>query len=1111
MSAISDEQARLQAVDPGRNVVLEASAGTGKTRVLVDRYLNLLRAGVDPANILAITYTRKAAAEMRARILAKLREQAVQSAEGEALWRTIRERSGDVAISTIDAFCLSLLREFPLEADLDPGFEMVDDTEVPRLVEEALDQTLRIGLDLARRDEFVRLVFAQLGEWRLREGLTSLLERRLVAEDALERALELGPRDLTAEVACRRAFHRLRELFGDIPGGLENFLRCGPGGPRYDVVAEDLRLVCGQASAPSDLGLARAVLDRIDTHFLKNGRPREGFGTLYPSAERASPGGRHDRKRHLEIIRSIGPMVADALAGFQRDLNAVLSRGVGHIHRIALSQYRRTLETHAVLDFPEVLKRAVDLLEQMEEFARSRYRLEARYHHVLLDEFQDTSRAQWNLVALLIRSWGEGMGVSEQAPLPPTIFLVGDRKQSIYGFRDADVAVMEDARGFVDRLRPDGNTRRAISRSFRSAPALLAFFNDLFDAVEREPSRRDAFRYDEQDRFPTSASPPGSGAGTDALGVVAAPSLAGCAQGVAGEIERLLESQETVRDPATAEVRPVRPGDIAILFRTRDSHREFEKALDARSIATYVYKGLGFFEADEIQDAVALLRYLAAPASDLRAAAFLRSRFVRLSDAALHILAPGLASALTEPTRPEAFDRLDGEDRRVLEHARSAVSGWLALVDRLPPAELLEQLLDESAYLYEIRGTHAVQARENLKKFRALIRRVQNRGYSTLGRVAEHLDRLWAGDESNAVIDAVNAVNLMTVHAAKGLEFPIIFVVNLTRGTANRRAPIRVGADPETGEPWVSVGAFQSDADIDAKNRDREETKRLLYVAVTRARDRLYLSSEVKEGGWKPGGGSLADVLPKSFKAVFETAAAGPTAQVEWPGAGRQHVFRVCSHAGSNRLRQGYGSLDPPVRPVNFAPLEDPKAMPRIPVTGLTASTSTGRPEDIREVDVGTFDQTLVGTLVHRLFEHAGATGGRFLEPEAVAKRIQLLVRDEETAESEDLDEVLRQASGAYLALCAQPSVSAALEHGESWFEVPFSVRLSGSRTVLRGTFDCLVRSADSRITILELKTGRPSPRHREQLDIYLSAARALFPEAVVDGSLVYSRRVMAE
>ena len=172
---------------------------------------------------------------------------------------------------------------------------------------------------------------------------------------------------------------------------------------------------------------------------------------------------------------------------FRRDLNVVMSRGVWRIFAVALTTYQQTLDAHALLDFSGVLERALDLLKQMDEFARSRYRLEARYHHVLVDEFQDTSRAQWELVAQLVRSWGEGLGASAGA-LPPSIFVVGDRKQSIYGFRDAEVAVLEDAAGFIGALRPDGQPRQAISVSFRAVPALLAFVNDVFDDIDKAPA-----------------------------------------------------------------------------------------------------------------------------------------------------------------------------------------------------------------------------------------------------------------------------------------------------------------------------------------------------------------------------------------------------------------------------------------------------------------------------------------------------------------------------------------------------------------------------------------------------------------------------------------------
>src|SRR5262249_5067393 len=238
-----------------------------------------------------------------------------------------------------------------------------------------------------------------------------------------------------------------------------------------------------------------------------------------------------------------------------------------------------------------------------------------------------------------------------------------------------------------------------------------------------------------------------------------------CAAAVAAEIARILR-EDTVRDRKTGVPRPAAPGDIAILFRSRASHREFERELERLAIPSYVYKGLGFFDADETKDVMALLRYLARSDSDLRAAAFLRSRFVRLSDRGLATLAPDLALALTASEPPVVLTQLDDEDARVLVRTRSQVARWLAEVDRVPPADLIEHILVESAYAYELRGPRRQQARENLKKMRGLVRRIQNRGYATLPRIADHLDSLTAGDESEAVLEALDALNLMTVHAA---------------------------------------------------------------------------------------------------------------------------------------------------------------------------------------------------------------------------------------------------------------------------------------------------------------------------------------------------------
>jgi ATP-dependent helicase/nuclease subunit A len=1097
----SDSAARARAVDPRFNVALEASAGTGKTRVLVDRYVNLLRAGVDPSNILAITFTRKAAAEMRERIMATLRSAGERGEFPPARWRDLRDRTADITIGTIDAFCLSLLREFPLEADLDPAFSVADATELPRLVNEALDRALRICRAAAREDETVALAFSQLGERRVRSGLAILLNRRLVAPDVLATYLDtVGAAGLDTASATARAVGELLKVYDAMRGGFDRFIDSGPREPRFLLLARNLRQLRASVGSGKRLDPAavQTVLSRVREHFLTHeGEPRSR--SPYPKSAFASD---TDWRTHRDMVVTHAEEVSRVSDAFRRDLNVLVSRGVWRMFRLAEAEYRRTLDAHAVLDFSDLLLKALELLRRMEDFARSRYRLESRYHHVLVDEFQDTSRAQWELVSLLIKSWGEGVGLAHTGPLQPSIFIVGDRKQSIYGFRDADVSVFREAVQHLDSLRPGGDVRRTIVRSFRATAPLLAFVNDVCTDIGKESARADAFVYGDTDRFPTDAE--ASTTGDSALGLVLADSAEACADITASEIDRLLASGAPVRDRETGAVRAIRPGDVGILFRTRESHREFEAALERRHIRSYVYKGLGFFDADEIKDVFALVWYLADPASDLRAAAVMRSRMFGISDDALRLLSPGLSKALGAGVPSSLTAQLTSADAQALVEAREATCRWFDLADRIPPAELVDLALNESAYSYELRGPRFVQARENVKKARSLLRRMQNRGYATLGRLAAHLDRLAVGDEANAAVDAIDAVSLMTVHASKGLEFPVVFLVNLSRGSGNRRDPVRVVAARTGVSGGVSVGDFQSDADDDHPAREREESKRLLYVALTRARDRLYLGSAVKDGRIQPGRGSLAEVMPPS---LLDQLVLGPE-MIEWRAtSGHAHGFRVCqgeaaadpSDAGARTESSSRAWAD------DLLPLSDDTPPPRS-VAAVLADAVLGKPPRGVALESDSSSR-LVGTLVHRLFQSLGfvpPTGA----PDARTSVLRMLrLRPEEAAAAATLGtigELADEVVEVYQALCGRPEIRALYLSGDRFHEVPFTMRLDGA--VLRGTIDCVIRDAAGRVTILEFKTGGARDEHQVQLDLYRRAAERMFPGATIDARLVYAR-----
>ena len=1142
-----DQEARDYAVNPLHHVVLEASAGTGKTTVLVRRYLNLLEAGVTPAHILAITFTRKAAAEMRERIIAHLRRDAARSADGRARWRELRDRVGDISISTIDAFCLSLLREFPLEADLDPGFRMADDTEIGRLSTQALDHALRIGRAAATTDADLATLFAHLSPTQLRKGLMHLLARRLVAPAALAGFLR-GPAGVslkaaglrTADDVLRASARRMRALVDAGDGGRSRFVATGPvASPRFRLLVHDLDVL---DDAAADAARVRVAVSRLQAYLLKaDGDPRrQPYGVNARDYATADA-----RTRHLAVFEPLARRVFDESQRLAREMNVVLARGVQRLFGIAERFYLQSLAELDVIDFSEGLRRAVEMLERMDEFSRSRFRLESRYQHVLVDEFQDTSQLQWRLVSLLIESWREGEGVATEGGLSPTIFVVGDRKQSIYRFRDADVSILSDAGRFISALRPAQRSTRAISTSFRSRPELLAFLNDAFDEVEKAGGRSDAFRYDEQDRFPILTGVPMPSIREPVLGLVIERSTVAMADAVAGEIARLIGSEAVVRDRDTGVARAIDAGDIAILFRARDSHRAFERALEARGVATYVYKGLGFFESDEIQDLVAVLRALAAPHDPLTVAALLRSRMARVSDAGLLALREVLGLVFTGAVPPAPLEALREDDRQALGRLQSVFGRWLARVDRVPPADLVDEIILATAYLFELRGARVVQARENVKKFRALVRRIQNAGYASIARIAQHLDRLSAGDESNAVIDAVNAVSLMTVHASKGLEFPVVVLGDLGRGTGTVTPPFRVIADAGHGEPAVSVGAFRFEADRDEHDREREETKRLLYVAATRARDRLYLATPLDAEGRVPrNAGSLAQVLPDSLVAAIERLDAGALGMAWESRQGVPHLFHVCrpAHdpAGAQRdapgVPAGRGG-EPASRgaraPVGAAAMAvtapvDRAALPRDVLGPVRVAASVRHlgvrewvapPDPARAIARGVVDPRFVvtGRLVHRLFAWSPEADADVLGREAM--RLAAL----EHVDTIDRAAVARDVVALVLALRADGALARVLASGRVMYEVPFSLRMPDvcdrgevtvpgegrqdpdtTAIVVRGVIDALV-VGPAGVTVIEIKTGAPADWHQAQLDLYVDAARALFPGEPVEGLIVHA------
>lgn len=1084
-----DQAARQFAIDPSNDVVLEASAGTGKTRVLVDRYVRLIQAGVLPRHILAITFTRKAAAEMRERVLEALRRAAADGTIPAERWHELSNRISDIQISTIDAFCYSLLREFPLEAGVEPGFDIADETEMGRFAREAMDRALTVSRGLLEGDESLRLLFARIKPNVLRMAVEELLDRRHVAVPAVATFVQRLPPG-TASAVADAFVDRIRQLLQD-PAHRSALLEMGPGAPEFRWLRADLTSL--DELSGQTMPRVQQLRRRLERYFLTSkGTPRL---KIAPSFKVSQFAGTAERARHEQALVALAPGVKDALENLELAVNSLLARGLLRLLRIASDSYEALLEEHALLDFAGMLERAVELLSRQEEFARSRLKLQSRFHHLLIDEFQDTSRLQWRLMELLVDAWGEG---ESAADAPTSIFIVGDRKQSIYRFRHAEVTLLDEAAGKIAALRPGRRVRQAISSSFRAVPELLAFVNALAEATQSTTLLPERFTYLDHDRFPSPGIGPGAlRDGQPVLGVVAEPTLAACASAVAAEIDRLI-GRAVVRD-REGPPRLARADDIAILFRARTGHQLFENALEARDIRTYVYKGLGFFDAPEVQDLQALLRMLAQPDSDLRAAEFLRSRLVRISDDALARLAPGLAGALLGDA-PAALETLLPLDRALLERARLDLTRWLELADRLPPSEVVDLVLRESAYAFEIGGRRADQARENLKKVRSLIRRVESRGYATLSRIAEYFETLRAGDESHAILEASGCVNLMTMHAAKGLEFPIVFLVNVQIPGRSRGGGFSIIEKGPAGEPEV---AFKStDGTRLEDERDTEELRRLLYVGVTRARDRLYLAGQIdaKQQLRRPAR-SLASLLPASLADLFRQAAADPTAtRVTWSTPEHSFSFGVCRATPVDDDRRPVGAVPPESLVFDTTPLDASRSLPRVAASREAAETGlTARPLADQA------SHRVTGTVVHRLLQRRADPD---LDPAMLVRAAAATLSSDERLDVANLDEVLRRAAHRYQQFAKNAELRTLLGSGRAYFEVPFSHALTGSdgsASLVRGVVDCLVVGEDGTATVIEFKTGLPAPAHETQALQYQAAIRAILGKNHVELKILYA------
>ena len=1048
------------------SLVIQAGAGTGKTHALVELCVELLGAAdpLPPARLCAVTFTEKAAAELKGRIRARVDELAVR----DERFRRLRRELGAAQVGTIHSLCAQILRRHAAAAGIDPGFALLDESQARRMLREACEHT----------------------------ALRTL-------EGALGLEAELAARRLCAEIGLRATGKFVRGLADELTGLLASLGESGRS------PLELLAQTAGLRSAQADDERARRELLRALAE-LRAALPDAKISTdlpldyapgslraAWPRLQRklpelASRGAAADAIRAAKEAR-IALLEADAgvrAAGLAADLTLIAER--------AAERHRLGKARAGALDFDDLTRLCRDLLARVPA-ARDAER--ERLGVLLVDEFQDTSRTQMELFSLLAGG----------RPLA----IVGDAKQSIYDFRGADV---EGAQRFAGQLLAGGAERRVLGVSRRSRPALVELTNLLF-----QRALRPAFSADDA---LASARPRGPGGACAELLNVAGAGVDAEAEIVARRIAALLQPDAPERVFGDEEQpRAVRGGDIAILLRRFTNLDAFRRALLRRRIPHLVHRGRGFHQSREVLDLLALLALVVDPDDSLALAAVLRSPVGPLSDDGLALLAlqNGRLDRRALRARPPA---LAPDDADALERIVRLLLALQREADRLGPAALLQVALEETDYLAACAaGLYGEQAAANVDKLVSLARDAEQRGDGVRAFVASlrELAEEEAREPDAAVVEESDphAVRIMTVHAAKGLEFPVV-VVPECAAPSFRMGADRVLLDAELG---IAVKARAADGArrwgphgerLRARKEERElaQSRRLFYVAATRARDFLVLSGRAAKGQeecWRAFIDAIANEAEERglLRICREPAALEPRAR-QGPAVDCERMAELPpgQHRDVERIAAGRAAPAQPTICAAVTQIADALECPRR-YQLLHELRIPERPDADPELpdplsDEASAPVTALGSLAHRLLELAP------LRLDAAARRAELSrLLDLEGEDPARHSELLDAASAFLDSPLGQRMAKARPEHLKR--ELPFALRLSAPdrpELLVRGQIDALLLEEGAATVVdYKLSRARELTRYQAQLDAYALAARELTASALpVRAGIVFLR-----
>ena len=1145
------DRAQARAADPAASAWVSANAGTGKTHVLTNRVLRLLLGHTEPARILCLTYTKAAAAEMSTRVfnrlagwvtaedsdlsaaLVKLTGRlpgAVELAHARTLFTSAIETPGGLKVQTIHAFAERLLQRFPLEAGVPPGFKILDDAKKRDLIARAIEATLTAATSTpdgpAGRALETAIRFASDASF------DELLTRAISERAWLEAASRLG-RGAPTDDEFAGAETLLRDVFDIKSKGsaadieeeracvfsdqdLSELAALQAGGSSEDVKNSAL------LRAALNAGAGRERAADIEHYLLKkDGEPRARLLTKKLAEARPDLAGLAERaqRRFLALTRDLKALstVTASLA----------------LYRLAASVLQRYTDAKAAagaLDFDDLIARTMSLLSNSDQTLWVLFKLDGGLDHILVDEAQDTSPEQWQIIEALAREFFSGS--SARPDIVRTVFAVGDEKQSIYSFQGAapeQFRLMGSL--FSDRAKGAARQWQAIplNLSFRSVQAVLDAVDDVFASAERTPGvgqegqaiAHIASRFGHGgivELWPVETDQEMEAA--DPWSPLSDASARAPVNRLAERIAAKIESWITTGECLASTGKPIRAGDILILVRKRFPFAvPMVAALKARNIPVAGSDRIELSELTAVKDLMALGDFLTLPEDDLSLAAVLKSPLLSLDDDDLMRIAPGRKGSLWKSLLAKA------EGDAGLKPAAEMLKRWRAKADFTPPFEFFSDLLDRDGGRRLFMQRLGAEAADGLDEFLELAIGYDDAAPPSLTGFLASLRQ--SGHEVKRDMEhGRDEVRVMTVHGSKGLEAPIVFLPDTCTTASGDTPGMRLVTLHEARRPsatpppvvWAVKGTSNLSAIAQARarqdEREREERNRLLYVAMTRARDRLYVAGFEGKKGRAKG----------CWYELIETALAGRLADVADGTGTVKRLETTQTEPPEVKALQEARAHDPETPPafaMKRAPFEPQLTVPLAP-SRLEPYAPDSEGEPVMQARKGPGDsydrpsplaladgnRFLRGTLTHALLQHlpslphdvrAGAAAafvdkrGAVLKPKVrasiVAETLKVLT-----------DPVFKDIFGA-----------------ESRAEVPVAATLprpggGGPALKLSGQIDRLAVTEAS-VLIVDYKTNRPppaspaavAPAYLYQLAAYALALREIYPGRQLRAALLWT------